>query len=207
MRNVQNIQNLQNLNFKLLAMAAFLLPLPLLSGCVPLAVTGAAAGTGVTLAEDRRTTGTMVGDESIEYKSNSRIKEKFGRKVHVEVTSYNGRVLLTGEALTARVKNEIGEIVSTVDGVSHVTNKIVVGDIRPLTSRSHDAWITSKVKARFVNEGRFQAAHVKVVTENGVVYLMGIVDREEAQNAVEIARSTGGVSDVVTVFEYKEMAE
>lgn len=201
------MQNLQNLNFKLLAMTAFLVPLSLLTGCVPLAVTGAAAGTGVTLAEDRRSTGTMVGDESIEYRSNSRIKDKFGRKVHVEVTSYNARVLLTGEVSSERVRKEVEDIVSAVEEVRHVTNRIVVGEIRPLTSRSHDAWITSKVKARAVNEGKFQAAHIKVVTENGVVYLMGIVDREEAQNAVEIARSTGGVSDVVSVFEYKEMAE
>jgi osmotically-inducible protein OsmY len=193
---------MQNLNLKLLAVVFFLLPLPFLSGCVPLAVTGAAAGTGVAISEDRRTSGTMVQDESIEFKSNRRIKEKFGRKVHVEVTSFNRRVLLTGQAASAKVKNEIEDIVREVEGVRDVTNEIAVGEVRSLTARSQDAWITSKVKARFVNEGLFQANHVKVVTEDGVVYLLGVVDREEAQSAMKIAKSTDGVRKVVQVFEY-----
>ena len=193
---------MQNLNLKLLAVVFFLLPFPFLSGCAVVAATGAAAGTGLAISEDRRTSGTMVQDESIEFKSNRRIKEKFGRKVHVEVTSFNRHVLLTGETASAAVKNEIENIVRAVEGVRDVTNKIVVGEVRPLTARSHDAWITSKVKGRFVNEGLFQANHVKVVTENGVVYLMGLVDREEAQSAVKIAKSTDGVRNVIQVFEY-----
>jgi osmotically-inducible protein OsmY len=193
---------MQNLNLKLLAVVFFLLPVPFLSGCVPLAVTGAAAGTGVAISEDRRTSGTMVQDESIEFKSNRRIKEKFGRKIHVEVTSFNRHVLLTGETASATVKNEIEDIVRAVEGVRDVTNEIKVGEVRPLTARGHDAYITSKVKARFVNEGRFQVNHVKVVTEDGVVYLLGLVDREEAQSAVKIAKSTDGVRKVVQVFEY-----
>ena len=194
---------MQNVNLKLLAVIFFLLPLPFLSGCALLAATGVAAGTGVAVSEDRRTAGTMVQDETIEFKSNRRIKEKFGRKVHVEVTSFNQRVLLTGEASSARV-NEIEDIVRAVEGVRDVTNKITVGEVRPLTARSQDALITSKVKARFVNEGIFQANHVKVVTEDGVVYLLGLVDREEAQNAVKIAKATSGVRKVVQVFEYMD---
>ncbi|MEO8991699.1 MAG: BON domain-containing protein [Nitrosospira sp.] len=193
---------MQNLNLKLLAVFFFLLPLPFLSGCVLLAATGVAAGTGVAVSEDRRTAGTMVQDETIELKSNGEIKDKFGRKVHVEVTSFNQRVLLTGEASSATVKNEIEGIVRGVEGVRDVTNKITVGEVRPLTARSHDALITTKVKARFVNEGLFQAIHVKVVTEDGVVYLLGLVDRDEAENAVKIAKSTSGVRKVVQVFEY-----
>jgi osmotically-inducible protein OsmY len=195
---------MQNLNLKLLAAVFFLLPLPFLSGCALVAATGVAAGTGVAISEDRRTSGTMVQDESIEFKSNRRIKEKFGRKVHVEVTSFNGHVLLTGEAASATVKNEIEDIVRAVEGVRDLTNEIAVGEVRPLTARGHDALITSKVKARFVNEGRFQANHVKVVTEDGVVYLLGLVDREEGQNAVKIAKSTSGVRKVVQVFEYSD---
>jgi osmotically-inducible protein OsmY len=195
---------MQNLNLKLLAAVFFLLPLPFLSGCALVAATGVAAGTGVAISEDRRTSGTMVQDESIEFKSNRRIKEKFGRKVHVEVTSFNGHVLLTGEAASATVKNEIEDIVRAVEGVRDLTNEITVGEVRPLTARGHDALITSKVKARFVNEGRFQANHVKVVTEDGVVYLLGLVDREEGQNAVKIAKSTSGVRKVVQVFEYSD---
>jgi osmotically-inducible protein OsmY len=91
-----------------------------------------------------------------------------------------------------------------VEGVRDLTNEIAVGEVRPLTARGHDALITSKVKARFVNEGRFQANHVKVVTEDGVVYLLGLVDREEGQNAVKIAKSTSGVRKVVQVFEYSD---
>ena len=106
------------------------------------------------------------------------------------------------EASSTRVKNEIEDIVRAVEGVRDVTNKITVGEVRPLTARSHDALITSKVKARFVNEGIFQANHVKVVTEDAVVYLLGIVDREEAENAVKIAKSTSGVRKVVPVLEY-----
>jgi osmotically-inducible protein OsmY len=193
---------MQNLNLKLLAVVFFLLPLPFLAGCAFVAATGAAAGTGVAIAEDRRTAGTMVQDESVELKSNRRIKEKFGRKVHVEVTSFNRDVLLTGEAASATVKNEIEDIVRAVEGVRDVTNEITIGKVRPLTARSYDALITSKVKARFVNEGIFQANHVKVVTEDGVVYLLGMVDREEAQNAVNIAKDTGGVRKVVRVFKY-----
>jgi osmotically-inducible protein OsmY len=193
---------MQNLNLKLLAVVFFLLPLPFLSGCALVAATGVAAGTGVAISEDRRTSGTMVQDESIEFKSNQRIKERFGRKVHVEVTSFNHYVLLTGEAASAKVKDEIENIVRSVEGVRDVKNEITVGEVRPLTARSHDAFITSKVKARFVNEGRFQADHVKVVTEDGVVYLLGLVDREEAQNAVKIAKSTSGVRKVVQGFEY-----
>ena len=193
---------MQNLNLKLLAVVFFLLPLPFLAGCALVAATGAAAGTGVAIAEDRRTAGTMVQDESVELKSNRRIKEKFGRKVHVEVTSFNQDVLLTGEATSATVKNEIEDIVRAVEGVRDVTNEITIGKARPLTARSYDALITSKVKARFVNEGIFQANHVKVVTEDGVVYLLGMVDREEAQNAVNIAKDTGGVRKVVRVFKY-----
>lgn len=193
---------MQNLNLKLLAVVFLMLPLPFLSGCALVAATGVAAGTGVAISEDRRTTGTMVQDESIEFKSNRRIKEKFGRKVHVDVTSFNRHVLLTGEAASATVKNEIEDIVRAVEGLHDVTNKIAVGEVRPLTARTHDALITSKVKTRFVNEGIFQANHVKVVTEDGVVYLLGLVDREEAQNAVKIAKSTSGVRKVVQVFEY-----
>ena len=193
---------MQNLNLKLLAVVFFLLPLPFLAGCALVAATGAAAGTGVAIAEDRRSAGAMVQDESVELKSNRRIKEKFGRKVHVEVTSFNRDVLLTGEAASATVKNEIEDIVRAVEGVRDVTNEITIGKVRPFTARSYDALITSKVKARFVNEGIFQASHVKVVTEDGVVYLLGMVDREEAQNAVNIAKDTGGVRKVVRVFKY-----
>lgn len=115
---------MQNLNLKLLAFVFFLLPLPFLSGCALVAATGVAAGTGYAISEDRRTSGTMVQDEQIEFRSNRRIKEKFGRKVHVEVTSFNRNVLLTGETASAAVKNEIGDIVRAVEGVHDVTNKL-----------------------------------------------------------------------------------
>jgi osmotically-inducible protein OsmY len=193
---------MQKLNLKVLIVVFFLLPF--LSSCALLVATGVAAGvgTGVAISKDRRTSGTFVDDESIELKSSRRISEKFGRKVDVDITSFNRHVLLTGEAPSLTVKNEIEKIVGAVESVRDVTNEITVGEIRSLAARSNDALTTSKVKARFVDEGKFKANHVKVVTEDGVVYLLGLVDREEAQNAAEIARSTSGVRKVVKVFEY-----
>lgn len=188
---------MQNLNLKLF-LVFFLLPF--FSGCALLVAAG--VGTGVAISQDRRTSGMFVEDESIELKSSRRISEKFGGKVHVDVTSFNRHVLLTGEAPSEMAKNEIEKIVAALENVRDVTNEITVGEARSLAARSNDALITSKVKARFVDGGKFHANHVKVVTEDGVVYLLGLVNQEEAQSAVDIARSTSGVRKVVKVFEY-----
>lgn len=153
-------------------------------------------------ANDRRTTGTQVEDENIELRSMNRVGDRYGDKVHINVTSYNRAVLLTGEAPDANSKLEIEKLVLGIPNVRGVTNEIQVAGVSGMPARSNDSYITTKVKSRFVADGKFNIVHVKVVTEASVVYLMGIVTEPEANSAVEIARTTGGVRKVVKVFEY-----
>jgi osmotically-inducible protein OsmY len=172
-----------------------------LSGCIPLAITGVVATAQV--ATDRRTTGAQLDDELIEDKTAAQVLERFkGNDVHVNVTSYNGNVLLTGEVPFESVKTEIGDIARRMPKVRSVQNDLLVGAATGLGSRSNDTLITSKVKARFVESNQFQINHVKVVTERGIVYLLGIVRPAEGNAAAEIARTTSGVQRVVKVFEY-----
>ena len=174
--------------------------IPNLQGCFP--VVAAGAGAGVLLAEDRRTSGIYIEDQGIELKASNRIDEKLKDAVHVGVTSYNRHVLLTGSAPTEALKQEAESITRTVPNISNVINEIAVANPNSLTARGNDAYLTSKVKARFIDANKFQVNHVKVVTENGVVYLLGLVKHQEADDATEIARTTGGVQKVVKLFEY-----
>ena len=182
---------------------SFLLLLPVLAslqGCVEMAAVG--AGAAALGYEDRRTTGTMVEDEGIELRATNRVSERFGDRVHVNITSFNRSVLITGEVPNANTRSEIEKIVQGVPSVRSITNELQVAGGTSLSSRATDSTITGKVKARFVDSGKFSALHVKVVTEAAVVYLLGIVTEGEANEAVEIARTTGGVRKVVKVFEY-----
>ena len=172
-----------------------------LPGCVPVAVVGAGAGAYMGY-EDRRTAGTMVEDEGIELRANNRITERFGDKVHVNVASYNRSVLLTGEVPDEKAKAEIEKFAQSVSTVKGVTNDLRVAALSSYSSRANDSAITGKVKARFVDANKFNAIHVKVITEDSVVYLLGWVTETEGNDAVEIARTTGGVRKVVKVFEY-----
>jgi len=180
------------------------LVLPLLAvalqGCVEMAVVG--AGTAALSAVDRRTTGVQVDDEGIELRASNRVSERFGDKVHVNLTSYNRSVLATGEVPDAKAKAEIEKLIQGVPGVRGVTNDLQVAGGASLTSRASDATITGKVKARLFDSGQLNPIHVKVVTEASVVYLLGIVTETEANDAVETARTTGGVRKVVKVFDY-----
>ena len=195
---------MQYLDLKSLLLVFFLLPF--LSACGLIAAGGMAAGvgTGVAMSQDRRTSGMFVEDESIEFRSGQRISEKFSSNVHVNVTSFNRNVLLTGEAPSETIKEEIGNLVSTVENVREVTNEITVGSPSSFTSRGNDTLITSLVKGHFMDSGRFQANHVKVVTEDGIVYLLGLVKGEEAENDEDLAKRVDGVKKVVKVFEYME---
>ena len=178
-----------------------LLPLAAaLQGCIEMAAVG--VGAGVVSALDRRTTGAQVDDEGIELRATNRIGERFGDRVHVNVTSYNRSVLVTGEAPDAKTKEEIEKIAAAVPNARAVTNDLQIMANTTLGNRANDATITGKVKARFLDAGKFNVLHVKVVTETSVVYLMGIVTEAEAANAVEIARTTGGVRKVVKMFDY-----
>jgi osmotically-inducible protein OsmY len=171
-----------------------------LTGCVAVVAGGAAAG-GAMVA-DRRSSGTYVDDEGIEWKALTEINNTLGDKIHVNVTSYNRNVLLTGEAFDEATKNGAESIAKDVQNVRNVTNELAIAPASSLTARSNDSYLTSLVKAKMIKENRFPANYVKVVTENSVVYLMGMVTRKEAEEAVEIARSTDGVRKVVKVFEY-----
>ena len=172
---------------------------PVLSGCFGAAAVG--VGAGALAFADRRATEVQVTDEGIELRSGSRISEKYGSNTHVNVTSYNRTVLLTGEVPDAGAKTAIEKIVSDVPNVKAISNELQVAGTSSLAARSNDTYLTSKVKARFIDTNKFAANHVKVVTEAGVVYLMGLVTQTEANDAVEVARTTGGVLKVVRVFE------
>ena len=173
----------------------------LLAGCVPLLVAGAVGGTAL-VATDRRSVGAQADDEAIELKTGNNIGTGYGDRVHVNVTSFNGIVLLCGEVPTQDLIATIGQIARTTAKVRQVHNEITVGPVSDVGSRTNDSYITSKVKARFVESNKFSATHVKVVTERQVVYLLGIVRRDEGDAAGQIASTTSGVLRVVKLFEY-----
>ncbi len=183
------------------AVALLVLPVIALQACVDLLIVGGVA-TGVILASDRRQLEVMVGDQRIERAAGDRIDEALKGEGHVNVTSYNYTVLLTGEVPTAQSKAEAEKIAGEVPQVKTVINELQVAGASSAVSRSNDAYITSKVKSSFLGAGKFRPTDVKVVTEAGVVHLLGLVTREEADAATEVARGTAGVLKVVRVFEY-----
>ena len=172
---------------------------PLLAGCFGAAVVG--MGAGALMVTDRRSSDTYVTDEAIELRSGNRVGEKFGDRVHVNVTSYNRTVLLTGEVPDAATRTEVEKLVGGVPNVKAVANELQISGNSSLAARSSDSYLTSKVKARFVDMGKFSANHVKVISEGGTVYLLGIVTQGESDAASDIARTTGGVMKVVRMFE------
>ena len=171
------------------------------AGCVPVMIAGAAGGAAM-VATDRRTAGAQVDDEAIELKIVTRANELYGDRIHLNVTSFNGVVLLTGEAPDQGAWASLGNLAKGTEKVRVVHNELVVAPPSELGSRSNDTYITSKVKTRMIEAAKFPPNAVKVVTERGVVYLMGIVSRAEGQAAGEIAATTEGVQRVVKVFEY-----
>jgi osmotically-inducible protein OsmY len=176
-----------------------------MSGCVPLVV-GAAATTGVVVATDRRKTGAQLDDTTISTTIAYKINEKYGDKVHVGTASYNGIVLLTGEVPDQATREDIAQMATKEERVRAVQNELSIEAISSLSSRANDSYITSKVKARFI-DSNFSPTHVKVITERGIVYLMGIVKKAEGDQAADIARRTSGVNRVVRIFEYAENPE
>ncbi|MDH3319755.1 MAG: BON domain-containing protein [Betaproteobacteria bacterium] len=174
--------------------------LPLLQGCIEMMVVG--TGVAVATAEDRRTTGAQLEDRGIELRAANRIDDRLGERAHVNVTSFNRYVLLTGEASDEATRAEIETLARSVPNVLGVSNDVQIAGKSSTTSRSNDTIITSKVKTRFADANKFNVFQVKVVTEAAVVYLLGIVTEQEAADAVEIARTTAGVRKVVKMFEY-----
>ncbi len=185
------------LYLRLLACAMFL---PCLQACVPVLAGG--AGAGMAAATDRRTSGAYVEDEGIEWRAISAANQASKDQAHVNATSYNRNLLLTGEAPNEEIRQAIAHAAARIPNVRSVTNEIIVGPNTDLSSRTNDTYVTSKVKGRFLNDATFGAHRVKVVTENGTVFLMGLVTQREANTATGIARTTSGVKKVVRVFEY-----
>ena len=173
----------------------------LLTGCVPLVVAGAVGGTAL-VATDRRSVGAQADDEAIELKLADAINTQYGEIVHAIATSYNGIVLLSGEVPDFGTLASIGNLAKNTERVRAVHNELAVGPNASMSQRTNDSYITSKVKTRFVEANKFSATHVKVVTERGVVYLMGIVSHAEGDAAGQIAASTTDVVRVVKIFEY-----
>lgn len=177
----------------------------LLQGCAEMVVGGAA--TGAAVAHDRRTPGTFIDDELIELKAAERISsnKEISEQVHVNVTSYNNILLLSGEAPTETVRAQLGDMMQGIPKLRRVHNEVVVAAPSSFLTRTSDTWITTKVKTSLVGIDDlpgFDATRVKVVSENGTVFLMGILKREEADAATNAARRVSGVQRVVKLFEY-----
>ena len=172
-----------------------------LTGCAPVVV-AAGVGAGVMVATDRRTTGAQLDDETIELKIAAESGKRWGGGVHLNATCYNGIVLLTGEAPSTTVQDEITAFVKGQERVRMVQNEMTIGDVSDMNSRTNDTYLTGIVKSRLAESSPALAKHVKVVTERAIVYLLGIVTADEGRTAGQIAASTSGVARVVKVFEY-----
>lgn len=178
----------------------------LLGGCAAVVVGGAAVGTAM-VATDRRTSGTQLEDQNIELKALTRISDTVGDRGHVNVTSYNRMVLLTGEVASEADRTALEQAIGRVEGVRSIVNELAVMGSSSFTARSNDTVLTSMVKASFVDAKDLQSNAFKVVTERATVYLMGRVTEREAARAAELARGVSGVQKVVRVFDILTDAE
>ncbi len=183
------------------ALAALLL----LNGCAAPVVLGGAAAGGAVVASDQRSAGTMLDDQSLELKVGSALADdnEIAAEVHVNTTVVNARALLTGEAPSAELKARSGRIAAGVTGIKRVFNELMVGETTGLGSRSSDAWITTKVKSALLGDDKVQGLAIKVVTERGIVYLMGLVSREQGDAAAYAASQVSGVKRVIKLFQYQ----
>ncbi len=191
-------------HIKLLYLLILLCLMPHLSGCALIAVGGAASV--ATVAVDRRTPGAQLEDQTIEVKAGQALKSdpELKEQAHWNVISYNTVVLLTGETPTDAMRQKALELVKSVDKVTHVYNEITIAAPSSMVARTSDSYITTKVKTQLFANKNLTGIEIKVVTEKGVVYLMGIVSRAEAEVATDIARQTGGVQKVVKLFQYTD---
>lgn len=171
-----------------------------LAGCVPLVVGGVVA-TGMA-SVDRRTLGAQTEDKSIALKAEVRVPKITGEDAHVNINSYNRRVLLSGEVKDAAMKAAVEKEVQAIEGVQVIVNELEIAGPASYTSRSNDALITTKVKTSLVDMKTISAQSIKVVTERGTVFLMGRVTQREADLAADVTRGVSGVAKVVKIFDY-----
>ena len=172
-----------------------------LASCAAPLMFGGVIG-GAMVASDRRTTGIQVEDETIEQRSSTAIRENFGSKEHINITSYNRQVLITGEVTTDTVRRQVESLIGRVENVRSVVNELVVGPASSTSDRASDAVLVAKVKASMVDTEDVFANVYKVVGERGTIYLMGRVTQREAKRATDVVRGVSGVKRVVRVFEY-----
>ena len=188
---------MKHLSFR--AIGSVLLLSVCVSACAPMMLAGFAGS--ALVVTDRRTSGTQLEDETIELRASARVRDNFGEKINVTVTSYNRQVLLTGEVPTERDKQLVTGMVEKVENVKTVVNELAVMQPPTLSSRSNDLVITGKIKASLVDSRDLFANAFKVVTERNTVYVMGRVTQREANSATNVIRNVGGVNKVVRLFE------
>ena len=172
-----------------------------LASCAAPLMFGGVIG-GAMVASDRRSTGIQLEDETIEQRSATAMRENFGSKEHISITSYNRQVLITGEVSNDTVRRQVESLISRVENVRAVVNELAVGPASSMSDRASDALLVAKVKASMVDTEDVFANVYKVVGERGVIYLMGRVTQREAKRATDVVRGVGGVKRVVRVFEY-----
>ncbi len=188
---------------RLLIATSLLLGATALQGCIEAVVVGGA--TGAVMATDRRTTGSFIDDESIEIKASAAIaKDDSLKDAHINVTSVNGVVLLTGEVPTEAQRARILEHVREVPRVRRTVNEIRISPPTAYSARFSDSWLTTKVRSKMTGDDKLDSLQIKVVTENGVVYLLGLAKKSEGERAAELASQVGGVQKVVKLFEYQD---
>jgi osmotically-inducible protein OsmY len=174
-----------------------------LQGCV----TGVVIGTvgAAMMANDRRTAPAQLEDETIELKANKLIRDNISLDNHTNITiiSYNRTMLMIGQAPNAMLKDQAVKLMQQIPNVSRLHNQIRIATPTSLTTRTHDTWLTTKIKASMANDNSFAYSHVKVITENSEVFLLGLVSQKEANKATEITRNIDGVTKVTKVFEYQ----
>jgi len=185
-----------------LAVALGFTSLLALPGCAPVLFAGAASG--VMMANDKRSAGTIVDDNTIELKLGNKIAsdKALAEKVHVNATCYNKTLLITGEVPSEEIRDQIVALAGSIDGVKQIYNSLDISIPTEYKSRNFDTWVTTKAKSKMVSRKELEAIHVKVTTENAVVYLMGLVNHAEADAAAQTASEIEGVKRVVKVFEY-----
>lgn len=178
-----------------------MLAISLLSGCA--AVVVGTAATTIIVANDRRTTGTIVEDKSIQLKALHALNQTITdhKKTQVKAISYNNNILLIGQVSSQKMRHEIIEAMYSIEKVRKIYDELVIAPPLSIKQRSQDAFITTKIKSEMALTQNFNPTRVKVITENSIVYLMGIIKKEEETVAVDIARYTKGVKKVVKIFE------
>jgi osmotically-inducible protein OsmY len=177
------------------------------AGCAPLVVGGMVAG-GALVATDRRSVGIQLEDEAIEHRINRALAERFPRDVaNINVSSYNRKVLMTGEVTTQQAKDTAEQIALRTENVREVLNELQVGPLSTIGARTEDTATSAKVRAALINAKEVPSATIRVITEHGVVYLMGRVTETEANYAATVASRVSGVKRVVKAFDYLSPAD